>query len=58
MADYYKKLSLLPPRKKELLLDFDAARAWGKMFKLNKEILHMDLSNNNFDSRELKLMSD
>lgn len=48
--------SLLPPRKR-LDLDMSFAEAWAKAFKANRRLVHLDISFNAFDSKEIEVIS-
>lgn len=53
------EVSLLPFRKKpNVKLDFQSAAEWSKAFEMNNDLIHLDLSHNNFDARELKIMKE
>ncbi len=43
----------MPPNKKAFDIDLKAAQIWSKAFEFNKNIIHLDLSYNFFDAREL-----
>ena len=47
----------LPPRKKyNWSLDMSMAEEWNKTFAINQNLIHLDLSHNNIDCRELTEM--
>ena len=46
----------MPPRKKKFKHDFSVAEQWAQGFKQNKALLHLDISHNNLDSREIQIM--
>ena len=46
------------PSRKKYKIDRTAADGWADAFSSNKSLLHLDLSNNQFDSRELKIMAE
>lgn len=39
-------------------LDLESAHAWSDFFQKNETLIHLDLSHNNIDSRELEVMSE
>lgn len=51
-------MSEIPPRKKIAQLETFSAQAWSEAFKKNKYLIHIDLSHNGFDSRELQIISE
>ena len=51
-------MSRIPPRKKVAQLEMFSAQAWSEAFKKNKYLIHLDLSHNGFDSRELQIISE
>ena len=48
--------SLLPP-KKRMDLDMRYAEAWAKAFKVNRRLIHLDISFDAFDSKEIEVIS-
>jgi hypothetical protein len=51
-------MSEIPPRKIISQLETFSALAWSEAFKKNKYLVHIDLSHNGFDSRELQIISE
>lgn len=51
-------MSGIPPRKKIAQLETLSAQTWSEAFKKNKYLIHVDLSHNGFDSRELQIISE
>ena len=39
-------------------IDLESANAWSEFFSKNEHLVHLDMSHNNLDSRELKIMSE
>jgi hypothetical protein len=46
----------VPPRKKYAKLLTESAKVWQIMFEKNENIIHLDISHNEFDARELVIM--
>jgi len=48
----------LPPNKKTTEIDYASAEDWANAFIKNKDLIHLDLSHNSFDSREITTMKE
>jgi glutamate mutase epsilon subunit len=54
LKDEIEHHETLPPRKKyNWSLDMSLAEEWNKTFTINQSLIHLDLSHNTIDSREL-----
>jgi hypothetical protein len=52
------KYNRMPPRKKIAKLDLSIATAWSTTFLMNKSLVHLDISHNNFQAEEIKVMGE
>ena len=52
------RINKLPPRKKAfftMTYDLGPAEEWQHAFRLNKDLVHLDISYNDFDSKEIEI---